>query len=99
MGSSISRLQPRQFLVVRPTGTAIFNTKDCQASLQGPMSPNEIRELFQTGIAEELGTMDKLALLLDNCRAAFEANQTDANWKALEEVQAAIDAEAGRRGH
>lgn len=99
MGSSISRLQPRQFLVVRPTGTAIFNTKDCQATLQGPMSPNEIRELFQTGIAEELGTMDKLAILLDNCRAAFEKNQTDANWKALEEVQAQIDAEAGRRGH
>ena len=99
MGASIARLQPRQFLVVRPTGTAIFNTKDCLATLQGPMSPNEIRYLFQTGIAEELGTMDKLLLHLENCRAAFEAHQTDANWKALEETQAAIDAEAGRLGH
>lgn len=99
MGSSIARLQPRQFLVVRPSGTAIFQTKDCLATLQGPMSPSEIRDLFQNGIAEELGTMDKLLLQLENCRAAFEANQTDGNWKALEDAQAAIDAEANRTGH
>lgn len=98
MGASIARLQPRQFLVVRPTGTAIFHTKDCLAKLQGPMSPSEIRELFQCGIAEELGTMDRLLLQLENCRAAFEANQNDTTWKALEAAQAAIDAEANSLG-
>src|SRR5690606_36154522 len=92
MGASIARLQQRQFLVVRPSGTAIFTTKDTSATLQGPMSPQEIRFLFQTGVAEELGTMDKLIAHMEMCRAAFEANQTEANWKALEEAQAAIDA-------
>jgi len=98
MGASIARLQQRQFLVVRPSGTAIFTTKDTSATLQGPMSPQEIRFLFQTGVAEELGTMDKLIARMEMCRAAFEANQTEANWKALEEAQAAIDAEASKQG-
>lgn len=99
MGASIARLQPRQFLVVRPTGTAIFQTKDCQATLQGPMSPNEIRSLFQIGVAEELGAMDKLLIQLDNARAAFQANQTDNNWKMIEKLQEAIDEEASKAGH
>lgn len=98
MGASIARLQPRQFLVVRPSGTAIFNTKDCLAHLQGPMSPTEIRDLFSAGIAEELGTMDKLLLQLENCRAAFEVSQSDKNWQALVDAQTAIDNEANRQG-
>lgn len=98
MGASIARLQARQFLLVRPSGSAIFTTKDCLAKLQGPMSPAEIRNLFQTGVAEELGTMDKLLQRLENSRAAFEANQSAANWQALEATQHAIDAEATRLG-
>lgn len=99
MGSSIARLQPRQFLVVRPTGTAIFTTKDTTATLQGPMSPSEIRELFQNGVAEELGTMDKLIMHMEMCRAAYEAQPTEQNWKVLEEASAAIDNAAMRAGH
>jgi hypothetical protein len=81
---------------VRPTGTAIFQTKDCSANLIGPMSPAEIRSLFQTGIAEELGTMDKLILQLEHARAAFESNQSDMNWKQIQDIQSAIDDEVSK---
>lgn len=99
MGMSIARLQPRQFLVVRPTGTAIFMSKDCKATLQGPMSPAEIRHLFTMGIADDLGIMDKLVIQLDLARSKFEANKSDENWKALESIQAKIDEEASKVGH
>lgn len=100
LGTSIARLQPRQFLVVRPSGHAVFTSKDCQATLQGPMSPAEIRNLFAVGIVDELGMMDKLAVQLDLARAAFEANpKDDAKWAALEEIQNRINAEAGKAGH
>lgn len=99
LGGAIAGLKPRQFLAVRPTGTAIFTSKDCSANLMGPMSPNEIRALFATGVAEELGTMDKLVMQLQNARAAYDANNSDMNWKHVEAAQAAIDAEANRTGH
>jgi len=99
LGTTIARLQPRQFLVVRPNGTAVFTTKDCSATLQGPMSPAEIRYLFETGITDELGLMDKLAIQLDLARADFEAHPKDeTKWKALEDIQAQIDAEASKVG-
>lgn len=98
MGASIARLQERQFLIVRPKGSAIFSTKDCLAQLKGPMSPDDIRLLFQTGIAEELGTMERLIMQLEINRAAFEANQSAATWQAVEDAQRAIDAEANKQG-
>lgn len=94
--ASIARLHPRQFLLVRPTGTAIFTSRDCSAELRGPLSPEEIRELFKMGIAEEVLTLDKLNLKLEEARAAFEHDPSDANWKLVEACQAAVNAEVAK---
>lgn len=90
--ASIARLQPRQFLLVRPTGTAIFSSRDTSAELRGPLSPREIQELFQLGIAEEVLGLEKLQAKLEDARAAFENTPSDANWRAVEACQAAVDA-------
>lgn len=90
--TSIARLQPRQFLLVRPSGTAVFTTRDCSAELRGPMSPIEIKKLFTTGIAEEVMSLQLLQLKMEEARAQFERNPSDATWNAVERAQKAIDA-------
>lgn len=92
--SSIARLQPRQFLLVRPTGSAIFTSRDCSAELRGPLAPHEIQDLFRKGIAEEVLTLEKLQVKLDEARSVFEHNPTETNWKIVEQWQAKVDAEA-----
>jgi hypothetical protein len=89
--TSIARLQPRQFLLVRPTGTAVFTSRDCSAELRGPMSPMEIKKLFSMGVAEQVMSMQLLKLKLEEARACFERNNTDANWAKVEEAQKAVD--------
>lgn len=89
--TSIARLQPRQFLLVRPSGTAIFATRDCSAELRGPMNPMEIKKLFSAGLAEEVMSMQLLQLKLEEARAYFERQPTDANWTRVENAQRAID--------
>lgn len=90
--SSIARLQPRQFLLVRPTGTAVFTSRDCTAELRGPMSPIEIKKLFTTGVAEEVMSLQLLQLKMEEARAQFERNPNDTNWRNVENAQKAIDA-------
>lgn len=89
--ASIARLQPREFLLVRPSGTAIFKSRDCSAELRGPMSPMEIRKLFSMGVAEQVMSLQLLKLKLEEARATFERQQTDTNWSRVEEAQKALD--------
>jgi hypothetical protein len=89
--ASIARLQPRQFLLVRPSGTAIFTSRDCSAELRGPMSPIEIKKLFSMGVAEQVMSLQLLRLQLEEARAVFERQQTDNNWTKVEEAQKALD--------
>jgi hypothetical protein len=89
--SSIARLQPRQFLLVRPTGTAIFTSRDCSAELRGPMSPIEIKKLFSTGVAEQIMSLQLLKLKLEEARAEFERQQSDFAWAKVEDATRAID--------
>ena len=48
--NQIGSLQPREFLLVRPTGTAVFNTRTVSAELSGPLSVSEIEELYQNNL-------------------------------------------------
>ena len=89
--TSIARLQPRQFLLVRPSGTAIFTTRDCSAELRGPMNPMEIKKLFTSGIAEEVMSRQLLELQLENARSVFEHTASDTNWAAVELAQKKLD--------
>jgi hypothetical protein len=89
--TSIARLQPRQFLLVRPSGTAIFTTRDCSAELRGPMNPMEIKKLFAAGLAEEVMSLQLLQLKLEEARAYFERQPNDTNWSRIENAQRAID--------
>ncbi|NJL54098.1 DUF853 family protein [bacterium] len=89
--ATIARLQPRQFLLVRPTGMAVFTSRDCSAELRGPLSPTEITKLFDEGVAEHVLEVDRLALRVEEARASFEANPTDTTWAAVEAAQKAYN--------
>lgn len=49
MERRIAGLKSRQFVVVRPKGTTVINTRDVDCELRGPMSPEETEELFKQG--------------------------------------------------
>jgi hypothetical protein len=46
--NGITELLPRQFLLVRPSVRAIFNSRECSADLRGPMSEEELKQMFGT---------------------------------------------------
>jgi hypothetical protein len=51
----------------------------------------EIKKLFSMGVAEQVMSMQLLKLKLEEARACFERNNTDANWAKVEEAQKAVD--------
>lgn len=95
--ASIARLQPRQFLLVRPSGTAVFTSRDCSAELRGPMSPIEIKKLFSIGLIEEVTSLEQIRAKFEQARAEFEKNQTPENWAKVERLHTELN-EAGYEG-
>lgn len=89
--TAIASLKQRQFLLVRPTGNAVFNTRDCTAELRGPMSPMEIKKLLSFGVADEVQTLQDLKANLERARARWAEVNTDANWADVEAAQDAVD--------
>jgi hypothetical protein len=49
MERHIGRLQPRQFLLSTPKGSAVFNTRDVACELRGPMVATEVSAMYADG--------------------------------------------------
>ncbi len=49
MEHKIGALQPRQFILARPKGSTVFQTRTVSCNLQGPMTPDEIEDLYTKG--------------------------------------------------
>jgi hypothetical protein len=47
MEMKIGRLQARQFILARPSGSHIFETKDVGCQLSGPLTPDEIEAMYR----------------------------------------------------
>lgn len=89
--TAIASLKPRQFLLVRPSGNAVFTTRDCTAELRGPMSPMEIKKLLSFGMEEEVQTLQDLNNELERRRVVWAENPNDNTWAAVEAAQSAVD--------
>jgi len=46
MEQMIGKLHPRQFLLVRPSGTRVFSTRQVGCNLKGPLTPDEIVAMY-----------------------------------------------------
>jgi hypothetical protein len=49
MERKIGSLQPRQFILAQPSGSQIFQTRTVSCNLKGPMNPEEVNALYDTG--------------------------------------------------
>lgn len=45
----VGRLKPRQFLLVRPKGAVAFTSRNVTANLSGPLTPEQIAQLYHSG--------------------------------------------------
>lgn len=52
MEDKLGGLQSREFVVVRPKGTVTIKTRTVGCDLRGPMSPEEITDLYGSGLLE-----------------------------------------------
>lgn len=79
MEQHMSSLQNREFLLVRPTGTATFRTKDVNCALTGPMAPEAVEDLYRQ---EKLAANDvnkSLSQQLEEARIAWKNDPNDEN--------------------
>jgi len=60
---TIGGLLPRQFLVAYNGKTAVFNTRNVSAQLAGPMSEEDILNLYANGLIEKPATVSKITVL------------------------------------
>lgn len=49
MDIKMSKLQPRQFILARPKGSVVFETRDVDCNLAGPNTPEGIRQMYAKG--------------------------------------------------
>lgn len=55
LARTVGGLQPREFLLAHPKGTVTFNSRTVGAQLSGPMTSEDIANLYTRGLLEKVG--------------------------------------------
>lgn len=79
----VGALTPRQFLLVRPKGAVAFHTRDVTADLVGPMTPDELEEMYTTN---RLVCRDQVALVTHRLHVARKRVMIDNSQQNVQRV-------------